>query len=99
MNEFNHTAVNASEACGFTEEEKQETFNVFDDIVDILISDANMSQATENIEVLVKETNISTRQLIYALIKAHEFMIHMAFEATNSTKTEDITPKEISGNV
>ena len=98
MNEFNHTAVNASEACGFTEEEKRETFNLFNDIVDILTSDANMSQATENIEVLVKETNISTRQLIYALIKAHEFMTHMAFEVINNPEIKDVTPKEIVGN-
>ena len=98
MNEFNHTAVNASEACGFTEEEKRETFNLFNDIVDILTSDTNMSQATENVEVLARETSVSTRQLIYALIKAHEFMIHTAFEALNSPKTKDITPKEIVGN-
>ena len=98
MNEFSHTAVNASEACGFTEEEKRETFNLFDDIVAILTSDASMSQATENVEVLVRETSANTRQLVYALIKAHEFMIHTAFEALNSPKTKDITPKEIVGN-
>ena len=98
MNEFNHEAINATEACGFTEEEKRETFNLLDDVVEILCSDANMSQVTEKIEILVKETGASTRQLIYALIKAHEFMVHITLEAVNNPEMKNVTPREIVGN-
>src|SRR3989304_1428119 len=98
MNEFNHTAVNATEACGFSEEEKRDTFDLFDGVVGILTSDVNMSQAVERIEILVKDTNTHIRQLIYAFIKAHEFMTHMAFEVINNPEIKDVTPKEIVGN-
>src|SRR3972149_6282535 len=98
MNEFNHTAVNASEACGFTEEEKRETFNLFNDVVDILTSDANTSQAVERIEILVKDTNTHIRQLIYAIIKAHEFMVHITLEAVNNPEMKNVTPTELVGN-
>ena len=98
MNEFNHTIVSASEACGFTKEESKETFNLFGKIIDVLLSESNTSEAVEAIEVFIRDTNTNTRQLLYAVIKANEFMLQMVLESTNSAKVGNVVLKEIVGN-
>ena len=98
MNEFNHEKQSASVACGFTEEEKSATFALFDDVSDILTSEMSMSKAVETIETLFKDSDTDVRQLIYALIKAYEFMIYTAAESTNSAKKGAPTITKIVGN-